>query len=132
MDGVCAHGLPKQSAYYLCGLNAVRMSAPASSLFLLADALEVSDPPPEFIDEETAVRWLADVVDYWMQYRMEQLMSLCYTLDVDENFVAAAFHPAALEPANIGLARLLFRRQQARLATRQQFPSPPLDDEDAW
>ncbi|MEM6771858.1 MAG: hypothetical protein AAF597_14855, partial [Bacteroidota bacterium] len=61
------------------------------SVNLLADSLELSLPEAEpLIDEETTVRWLADVVDYWMQHRMEQLMSLCYTLDVDEAFVAAA------------------------------------------
>lgn len=67
-----------------------------------------------------------------MQHRMEQLMSLCYTLDVDEAFVATAFHPSAPEPANVGLARLLYRRQLARLATKEKYKPKPLDDEDAW
>ncbi|MEM9525222.1 MAG: hypothetical protein AAGA31_01380 [Bacteroidota bacterium] len=75
---------------------------------------------------------MADAVDYWMQHRMEQLMSICYTLDVEEAAVAAAFHPAAPEPANVGLARLLYQRQCRRLATKEKYKPEPLDDEDAW
>ncbi len=84
------------------------------------------------MDEATFLRHLADVVDYWMQHRMEQLMSLCYTLDVSEAAVAAAFLPDAPEPANVGLARLLYERQCRRLETKRTYPTPPLDDENAW
>jgi hypothetical protein len=59
-------------------------------------------------------------------------MSLCYTLDVPEEAVAEAFHPAAPEPANVGLARLLYARQVKRLATKLAYKTPPLDDENAW
>ncbi len=67
-----------------------------------------------------------------MQHRMEQLMSLCYTLDVNEDAVAQAFHPNAAEPANVGLARLLYARQVQRLHTKQTIKAKPLDDENAW
>ncbi len=67
-----------------------------------------------------------------MQHRMEQLMSLCYTLDVSEAAVAEAFHPNAAEPANVGLARLLYARQVQRLHTKQTIETKILDDEDAW
>jgi hypothetical protein len=63
---------------------------------------------------------------------MEQLMSLCYTLDVSEELVAEAFHPNAAEPANVGLARLLYARQCQRLETKRATKAQPLDDEDAW
>lgn len=83
--------------------------------------------------EAEFLRRLADAVDYWMQHRMEQLMSICYTLDVDERLVAEAFHPGAPEPANVGLARLLYERQRARIRTKQEITSPPLnEDDDAW
>ena len=75
---------------------------------------------------------LADAIDYWMQHRMERLMSLCYTLDVDEAGVAQAFHPGASEPANVGLAKLLYERQKERIHTKQTIKSPPVDDADAW
>lgn len=84
------------------------------------------------MDEATFLQYLADVVDQWMQHRMEQLMSLCYTLDVSEAAVAEAFHPSAPEPANVGLARLLYARQCRRLETKRTYKTPPLDDENAW
>lgn len=98
---------------------------------LLSESLEFPIPA-EGTDEADFLRTLADVVDYWMQHRMEQLMSLCYTLDVNEAAVAEAFHPNAAEPANVGLARLLFARQVRRLHTKQTIKPEPLDDEDAW
>lgn len=98
---------------------------------LLSESLDFP-VPAKGIDEAAFLRRLADVVDYWMQHRMEQLMSLCYTLDVSEAAVAAAFHPNAVEPANVGLARLLYARQIQRLHTKQTIKTQPLDDEDAW
>ena len=82
--------------------------------------------------EAEFIQALADAIDYWMQYRMEELMSLCYTLDVDEAGVALAFDPRAPEPANLGLARLLYARQLRRLETKRTIKSPPVDDADAW
>lgn len=97
----------------------------------LATSLELPDRA-DGLDEATFLRLLADAVDYWLQHRTEQLMSLCYTLDVDERAVAAVLHPAAPEPANVGLARVLYERQRRRLHTKTTFQTPPLDDEDAW
>ncbi len=99
---------------------------------LLSQALEL---PPERLgqlDEEALLQHLADAVDYWMQHRMEQLMSLCYTLDVNEAAVAEVFHPAAPEAANLGLARLLYARQLRRLSTKATYKTEPLNDADAW
>ena len=96
----------------------------------LADALGLVECGQ--LTEAEFIQQLADAVDYWMQHRMEQLMSICYTLDVDEAAVARAFHPSAEEPANVGLARLLYERQRQRLITRQTVKSPPVDDADAW
>jgi len=109
------------------------MRRPITAQELLSESLglpELTDQAS--ITEEQFIQQLADAVDYWMQHRMEQLMSLCYTLDVSEAAVAKAFHPSAPEAANIGLARLLYQRQCRRLETKQQFKSKTLDDEDAW
>lgn len=98
---------------------------------LLSESLDLPVPREE-LDEATFLQHLADVVDYWMQHRMDQLMSLCYTLDVSEALVAEAFHPNAPEPANLGLARLLYARQCRRLETKRTIKAETLDDEDAW
>jgi hypothetical protein len=100
---------------------------------LLSSAFELpEDASGTPIDEAQFIQWLADVVDYWMQHRMERLMSLCYTLDVSEEAVAEVLHPNAPEPANVGLARLLYKRQLKRLETKERFKPEILDDEDAW
>ena len=78
------------------------------------------------------MQWLADQIDYLMQARMDYLMSLFYTLDVDEAEMAAAIHPAASEPANVGLARILYERQCRRAETKAHYQSPVLDDDEAW
>ncbi|MTB49437.1 hypothetical protein [Lewinella sp. W8] len=100
---------------------------------LLSAAFELSENASgRSVNEDQFIQWLADVVDYWMQHRMERLMSLCYTLDVSEAAVAEALHPNAPEPANVGLARLLYERQLKRLETKERFKPEMLDDEDAW
>ncbi len=86
----------------------------------------------ETYDEARLLQWLADAVDHLMQERMEYLMSLCYTLDVDEAAMAAAVHPNAPEAANVGVARLLYERQWQRALTKTTIKPKPLDDEDAW
>lgn len=100
---------------------------------LLTAAFELpQDGTATPLDEAKFIQWLADVVDYWMQHRMERLMSLCYTLDVSEAAVAEVLHPSAPEPANVGLARLLYERQLKRLDTKEHYKPETLDDEDAW
>lgn len=106
------------------------MPSPQSTLITSFD-MPTPAEGKRFTEEEFILK-LADAIDYWMQYRMEELMSLCYTLDVDEAGVAQAFHPTAPEPANLGLARLLYARQCRRLETKQTIKSPPVDDADAW
>lgn len=98
----------------------------------LAGSLELSIPPGDHFDEAEFLRLLAAAVDYWLQHRTDELMSLCYVLDVPEHEVAAAMHPAAPRPAHEGLAEVLYRRQLQRLHTKRTVKTPPLDDEDAW
>ena len=107
------------------------MAPTPATLALLAEDFHLPEGADTY-SEEQLLRWLADAVDHLMQHRMEYLMSLCYTLDVDESALAAAVHPAAPEPANVGLARLLYARQWRRAMTRATITTQPLDDEDAW
>lgn len=84
------------------------------------------------MDEAELLRLLADQIDHLMQHRMEWLLSLMYRLDVSEAKVNAALHPAAPEPANLGLARLVLERQKRRAWTKLNVPPEPLDDDMAW
>lgn len=90
------------------------------------------DLPREPLTERELVDWLSQRVADLMRHRMDYLMSLCYTLDLDESAVGRAFHPAAPVAPHVSLARLLYQRQCARARTRAAFQAPPLDDADAW
>lgn len=80
--------------------------------------------------EADLLRALADRVDYFMQNRMEELLSLLYRMDVSEADVATALHPNAPEPANVGIARLIIERQVRRAETKRRIKPEPLEDED--
>ncbi|MEM7573879.1 MAG: hypothetical protein AAF433_13315 [Bacteroidota bacterium] len=100
---------------------------------LLRQDFALAGTETEEIDEARLIQLLADEVDHLMQHKMDWLMSLLYRLDVPEAKVNVVLHPNAVEPANIGLARLLFDRQRQRAYTKATFKSPELDDEDlAW
>ena len=107
------------------------MEPNAPTLALLGADFYLPAEAPTMTEAEL-VDWLARAVDQLMQDRPDYLRSLCYTLDIDEAAVAAALHPAAPEPPNRGLARLLYARQWRRARSKQTIPAPPLDDEDAW
>lgn len=91
------------------------------------------DLPEGSLTEQELLEWLARRVEELLRYRPEYFMSLCYTLDLNEDAVAAALAPApggAAPPAR--LARLLYDRQRRRVATKQAVRTPPLADPNAW
>ena len=55
-----------------------------------------------------------------------------YRMDIDERLVEAALLPNAPEPANIGLAKLILARQQARARTKQTYRPEDLGEEWEW
>lgn len=87
---------------------------------------------PDQLSEEELLRLLIDHVDFLIDRRMEWLLSLMYRMDIDEEKVNAALHPAAPEPANIGLAKLILARQQARVRTKVAYPPEDLGEEWEW
>ena len=63
-------------------------------------------------DEEALVQILARRIDEMLERQPEQLMSLLYRLDVLERKILPVMRPDAIEPAHIGLARLVIDRQK--------------------
>lgn len=84
------------------------------------------------LTEDELFQMLADHIDHMIQYRMEWLLSLMYRMDIDEAKVQAALSPIALEPANIGLARLVLDRQKQRVHTKQTYKPEDLGEEWDW
>ena len=62
----------------------------------------------------------------------EEVLRLMYRMDIDERLVEAALLPNAPEPANIGLAKLILARQQARARTKQTYRPEDLGEEWEW
>ena len=84
----------------------------------------------EQLSEEELFDLLADQIAYMIEYRLEFLLSLMYRLDINEQQVNEVLHPAAEDPANIGLAKLVWNRQKQRAFTKQFYKQAKLDDLD--
>ena len=83
-------------------------------------------------DEEALVQILARRIDEMLERQPEQLMSLLYRLDVLERKILPVMRPDAIEPAHIGLARLVIDRQKERISTKMRVKTPPLEGMDGW
>ncbi len=84
------------------------------------------------LSEDQLFQMLADHIDYLIERRMEWLLSLMYRMDIDEAKVQAALSPMALDPANIGLAKLVLERQKQRVHTKQTYRPEDLGEEWEW
>ena len=84
------------------------------------------------VGEEELLALIADRVAQLLETQPEYLFSLLYRLDVLEKKIVPVLHPAAPEPANWGLARLILEREKQRAETKRSIRSAPIDDEDAW
>ncbi len=81
----------------------------------------------EDLSEEELFNMLADQVAYWIEYKLEFLLSLMYRLDIDEQKVNHALSPYSEEPANIGIARLVLDRQKRRVHSKIAYKQDKID-----
>lgn len=92
--------------------------------------------PQEPLTEEELLDWLSTQIAGLLRSRPEYLMSLCYTLDLEEAEVRRALDPdpSAIPevPPHRALARLLYERQCRRVASKRAISTPPLTDPNAW
>ena len=79
------------------------------------------DPVEKDLTEQELFNMLADQVAYWIEYKLEFLLSLMYRLDIDEDKVNEALLPQAEEPANIGIAKLVLERQKRRVQSKIDY-----------
>jgi len=88
-------------------------------------ALEVAAPPQS---EEELLDLLGDVVAYLIEKRLEYLMQILYTMDVDENAMRYAFSNEHNQPVNMVLARAILEREKQKAQTRLEYqPETPRD-----
>ena len=84
------------------------------------------------LNEAELIELLAARIAEMLEKQPEQLMSLLYRLDVLEEKIIPVMHPAAPEPTNIGLARLVVERQKQRIATKRSIKPDPLEGLEGW
>lgn len=101
-----------------------------ATLQLIRQDFEIEEQ--DRLSETALLQILADQIDWLIGHRMEWLLSLMYRLDVEEAKVNAVLHPAAKEPANWGLARLVLDRQKKRAYTKKNYQTPSVEEDMEW
>lgn len=99
---------------------------------LIVADFELSELEGENLSEDALFQLVADQVAYWIEHKMEFLLSLMYRLDIDEAKVNYALSFHAPEPANIGIAKLILERQKRRVQTKMSYKPEKLDDQDTF
>ncbi len=100
-------------------------TAETAALIARDFGLDIGTEP---MTEEELFNLLANEVAYMIEYRIETLMSLLYRLDVLEPHIQHALSPVAVDPPNIGLAKLILERQKQRIITKKLYKQAPLDE----
>lgn len=99
---------------------------------LIAQDFELPEQtePEELVDEAALLQLLCDRVAWMIDHQMEQLLSLLYRMDIDENMVRAALSPTSLVPPHLGVATLILERQKRRVQTKRAVKVDKLEDID--
>ena len=87
---------------------------------------------PKGISEDELLRHLANQIAYMIEYELERLFSLMYTLDIDESKVSMALSPLSSEAPNIALAKIVLERQKKRAYTKIHIKPEDLGEEWGW
>ncbi|MEM1122148.1 MAG: hypothetical protein AAGJ18_17005 [Bacteroidota bacterium] len=82
----------------------------------------------EELSEEELLRLLESQVAYYIEHRLEFLLSSLYRLDISEKLVRTALSPSSGIPANVGIAKLILERQKKRVFTKQFYKQPKIED----
>jgi len=85
------------------------------------DALE------EGMTEQQLLDALANQIAYFIEHRMDFLLSLMYRLDIPEAKVNFALSPEHPLPPNMALAKLVLDRQKERVNTKIVYKQQELD-----
>ena len=92
----------------------------AETTALIVRDFELTTPEKPMTEAEL-LNYLADVVAYMIENRLDYLLSLLYRLDVAEDKINRALMPGNAEDANVALARLVIDRQKRRIATKKAY-----------
>jgi hypothetical protein len=92
----------------------------AETTALIVRDFELTTPDKDMTEAEL-LAYLADVIAYMIDKKLDYLLSLLYRLDVSEKNINRALMPGNVEDANVALARLVIERQKQRIATKRAY-----------
>ncbi|MDZ7877921.1 MAG: hypothetical protein U5L45_09635 [Saprospiraceae bacterium] len=87
---------------------------------LIVRYFELTTPDKDMTEAEL-LAYLADVIAYMIDKKLDYLLSLLYRLDVSERKINRALMPGNVEDAHVALARLVIERQKQRIATKRAY-----------
>lgn len=73
---------------------------------------------------------LAEEIFRLIQQNLEQLFSILYRLDIDEQKVHTALAPNAEAPANLVIARLIIEREKQKAESRLRYRTEKEEDDE--
>ena len=98
---------------------------------LLRGSFELESATPPATEAELLAVLTQRIADM-LERQPDYLMSLLYRLDVLEEKIRPVLRPDALEPAPLGLARLVLERQKQRVLTKLTIKPDTLEGMDDW
>ena len=82
----------------------------------------------EELSEEALLRLLESQVAYYIEHKLDFLLSSLYRLDISEKAVKEALLPSSAAPANVAIAKLILERQKKRVFTKQFYKQEQIED----
>lgn len=95
---------------------------------LIARDFELEKMTNEKITEEELLHLLEAQVAYYIEYKLDFLLSSLYRLDISEKLVRRALLPSNPVPANAAIAKLILERQKQRVFTKQFYKQSKIED----
>lgn len=80
--------------------------------------------------ESELIDLLAEEIFKLMQQNLEQLFSILYRLDINEQKVHVALAPNAKAPANLVIARLIIEREKQKAESRLRYRNEERKDDE--
>jgi hypothetical protein len=80
------------------------------------------------LTEEGLLRLLEDQIAYYIERKIDFLLSSMYRLDISEKLVREALSPSNPVPANVALAKIVLERQKQRIYTKRFYKQPKIED----
>ena len=96
-----------------------------SDLMKIKVAPEISET---VAGDDQLIAFMSRRIEELMASEFETLMSMMYRLDVDEGQIRLALSPSNPENPATSLARLIVFRQKKRMATKEKYQPPSIDD----